>query len=343
MRLRAEQLSSHLQQPLQPIYLVYGDEQMLVEETSDLIRQQARAQGASERESWQVDGRFDWSTIAWQEQALSLFASKRLLEIRLPSGSPGKQGGEMLRDFAESPPEDTVLLLISGKIDNRSQKAKWFTAIDKVGVTIPIWPVNHTELPKWIINRMRQCHLQADFAVANMIAERVEGNLFAAAQEINKLQLLCPDGVVDMATALDSVADNARFEAFGLMDCVLLGQAQKIPRMIKRLKAEGVELLSVFSAVSWSLHRVIDIACQIEQGVGQEQAFSMQKPPVWDKQKTIIGTALQRHSVQQWRQFVVELAHIDQAAKGSLKHCPWLLLEQLCLRVAGARLHLQAG
>jgi DNA polymerase-3 subunit delta len=337
MRLRADQLTSHLQQSLKPVYLVFGDEQMLVEETSDLIRQQARAQGATERESWQVEGRFDWSQIRWQEQALSLFASKKLVEIRLPSGSPGKQGGEILREFAEAPPEDTVLLIISGKIDNRSQKAKWFTAIDNLGITIPIWPINQSELPRWISQRLQQKGLSADITVANMIAERVEGNLFAAAQEVDKLQLLCSDGMVDLATAVESVADNARFEAFGLMDAVLLGQTQKIPRMIKRLKDEGIEVLSVFSAVSWSLHRLIDIASQTAQGTGLEQAFSSQKPPVWDKQKTIMRTALQRYTPLQWQQFLPELAHIDQAAKGSLNQCPWTLLEQLCLSVAGAQ------
>jgi DNA polymerase-3 subunit delta len=310
---------------------------MLVEEASDLVRQQARAEGASERETWTVEGRFDWSEVNWQGQSLSLFASKRLIELRLPSGAPGKQGGELLRAYAEQPPEDTVLLIISGKIDNRSQKAKWFTSLDKLGVTVPVWPVDAAHLPGWIKQRMQQRGLYADQAVAAMIAERVEGNLFAAAQEIDKLQLLCLDGQVDMAIALEAVADNARFEAFGLMDAVLTGQTQKVPRMLNRLKAEGLDILSVFSAVSWSLHRVIDIASQTQAGVRLEQAFASQKPPVWDKQKAVISAALNRHAPSQWQNFLIKMAQIDQAAKGSLAVCPWLLLEQLCMQIAGAK------
>jgi DNA polymerase-3 subunit delta len=341
MRVQPEQLASQIKQQLSPVYLVHGDEPMLVEETSDLIRQQVRAKGANERQVWHVDGRFDWSQIQWQEHALSLFANQRLIELRLPTGSPGKQGGEALRGFASQPPPDTTLLIISGKIDNRSQKAKWFSELDRVGVTVAIWPVDFAHLPRWINQRMMQKQLQPQAGVAELIAERVEGNLFAAAQEINKLSLLCADGIVDQQIVLESVADNARFQAFGLMDSVLLGQVEKIPRMIERLKAEGLDVLAVFSAVSWSLHRLIDIASQIQQGVAMDRAFASQKPPVWDKQKPILRSAIQRHDYQTWQQFLIELTAIDQAAKGLSSLNPWLLLEQLCLQVAGVELNLK--
>lgn len=340
MRLNADQLSAHLKQQLLPVYLVHGDEQMLVEEASDSIRQQARTLGANERQTWHVDGRFDWSQIQWQEHALSLFASQRLIELRLPTGSPGKQGGEALRNFAANLPEDTTLLIISGKIDNRSQKAKWFTELDRVGVTIPIWPVDFAQLPRWIARRMQDKGLRPERGVAELMAERVEGNLFAAAQEIEKLTLLCPDGLVTEQIVIDSVADNARFQAFGLMDTVLAGQASKLPRMLQRLRAEGLDVLALFSAVSWSLHRLVDIASQLHQGAHIEQAFAAQKPPVWDKQKPILRNAVQRHDYQRWQQFLIDLSAIDQAAKGSSSHCPWDLLERLCLQVAGANINL---
>ncbi len=341
MRVNADQLSAHLKQSLLPVYLVYGDEQMLVEETSDLIRQQARSQGANERQVWHVDGRFDWSQIQWQEHALSLFASHRLIELRLPTGAPGKKGGEALRDFASHLPEDTTLLIISGKIDNRSQKAKWFTELDRVGITVPIWPVDFAQLPRWVNKRMQDKGLRPESGVTELIAERVEGNLFAAAQEIDKLTLLCPDGNVSQTTVLESVADNARFQAFGLMDTVLLGHQAKLPRIIQSLKAEGLDILAIFSAVSWSLHRLVDIASQMQQGVNIEQAFATQKPPVWDKQKAVLRNAIQRHDYQHWQQFLIDLSNIDQAAKGMLNHCPWALLEQLCLQVAGANINLK--
>jgi len=338
MRLNADQLTGQLQKGLLPVYLVFGDETMLVEESSDLIRQQARQQGANERQVWHVEGRFDWSQVQWQEQTMSLFDSQRLLEIRLPSGSPGKEGGEALRRFVEQPPVDTTLLIISGKIDKRSQKSKWFTELDRVGATIPIWPVELAHLPRWIGQRMQQRGLQGNQSISSLIAERVEGNLFAAAQEIEKLTLLCPDGQVSEQLVMASVADNARFQAFGLMDTVFMGQVAKIPRVISSLKAEGLDILSVFSAVSWSLHRVIDMATQLEQGVNIEQVFSGQKPPVWEKAKPIMRQALARHNAQQWQCFLPQMANIDQAAKGRLQQCPWALLEILCLNVAGVKL-----
>lgn len=337
MRLRADQLTGQFQQGLAPVYLVYGDEQLLVEEASDKIRQQARSQGAADRLVWHVEGHFDWSELQWQEQTLSLFSSQRLLEIRLPSGSPGKEGGEALRRYAANPPLDTTLLIISGKIDARSQKSKWFTELDKIGVTIPVWPVDLANLPRWISQRLQQRGLRASQQVSALIAERVEGNLFAAAQDINKLQLLCPSGDVDEQTVLASVADNARFESFGLMDTVFAGQVGKLPRMIARLRAEGLDIMSVFSAVSWSLHRAVDMAVQLDQGARIEQVFSSQKPPVWEKSRAMMRQALMRHERQQWQQFLHQLAQIDQAAKGSLQVCPWSLLETLCMQVAGAK------
>jgi DNA polymerase-3 subunit delta len=336
MRLKSEQLAGHLQQHLLPVYLVSGDEALLVEETSDLIRQQARKLGANDRQVWHVEGRFDWSQLQWQEQTMSLFASQRLIEIRLPSGSPGKEGGEALRKYAENPPADTTLLIISGKIDSRSQKSKWFTLLESIGVTVSIWPVDFAHLPRWIQQRMSQRGLTVTPDTAGLIAERVEGNLFAAAQEIDKLQLLSTDGMVNEQLVLESVADNARFEAFGLMDKVFLGQAGKVPRIIGRLRAEGVDILSLFSAVSWSIHRAINMATQLEQGQQLSQVFSSQKPPVWQQSQAMMRQALMRHDGETWRSFLHQMTRIDQTAKGNRVADPWLMLERLCLHVAGA-------
>ncbi|PCJ32329.1 MAG: DNA polymerase III subunit delta [Gammaproteobacteria bacterium] len=335
MRLKAEQLTTHGQQGLLPVYVIFGDEAMLVEEAADSIRQLVRKSGAEDRQVWHVEGRFNWSEIQWQEQTMSLFSSQRLLEIRLPSGAPGKEGGEALRKYAANPPADTTVLIISGKIDSRSQKSKWFTELDKIGGMVAIWPIDSANLPRWIRQRMQQRGLTVSQQNAALIAERVEGNLFAASQEIDKLHLLCLDGQVDEDTILSSVADNARFQAFGLMDSVLLGQVDKIPRILGRLRAEGLDILSVFSAVSWSLHRMVDMAMQLESGARIDQVFSSQKPPVWEKTRSMMQQALNRHDSSQWQQFLVKMAKIDQAAKGSLKSDPWTLLEMLCLHVAG--------
>jgi DNA polymerase-3 subunit delta len=339
VRLRPEQVTEHCQQGLLPVYLIFGDEALLVEETSDIIRQSVRQSGAEDRQVWHVEGRFNWSDIQFEEQTMSLFSSQRLLEIRLPSGAPGKEGGEALRRYAANPPADTTLIIISGKIDSRSQKSKWFSELDKVGATIPIWPIDSANLPRWIGQRMQQRGLTVASSIPALIAERVEGNLFAAAQEIDKLTLLCPDGQVDEELVVASVADNARFESFGLMDTVFSGQVSKVPRMIGRLRAEGLDILSVFSAVSWSLHRAIDMAIQLNSGMQIAQVFSAQKPPIWEKSRPMMQQALNRHNHQQWLDFLPLMADIDQSAKGSVKADPWLLLESLCLQVAGTTLN----
>lgn len=335
MRLKAEQLDSALQQGLQPVYLVHGDEALLVEETADQIRQAARRAGANDREVWHVEGRFDWSQIKWQEQSLSLFASQRLIEIRLPSGSPGKEGGEALRRFTAEPPADTTLLIISGKIDKRSQNAKWFSELDKLGVILPLWPVDASHLPRWLLQRMQQKGLKADPRIAAIIAERVEGNLFAAAQEVDKLILLQGDEPLTEELVMQSVADNARFQAFGLMDTVMIGQSSRIPRIIESLKAEGVEILAVFSAVSWTLRRLVDMSVRLEQGMPLERVLASQKPPVWDSKKAMTRTALERHNSGRWQQFLSQMAEIDQAAKGFSGADPWRLMEKLCLQASG--------
>ncbi|WP_438971073.1 DNA polymerase III subunit delta [Methylophaga sp.] len=338
MRVKAEHLEGTLQQSLQAVYLIYGDEALLVEEAAEKVRTQVRQAGANDREVWHVEGRFDWSQIKWQEQSLSLFASHRLIEIRLPSGSPGKDGGEALRRFVADPPPDTTLIIISGKIDSRSQKAKWFTELDKLGLTVPVWSIDIAQLPGWINQRMQQKGLQSNIKLAALIAERVEGNLFAAAQEIDKLQLLSTDGALTEELIVQSVADNARFEAFGLVDTVLMGQSGKIPRIIERLRAEGVDILAVFSALSWSLRRMVDMSVQLQQGAQLDRVFASQRPPVWDKNKPIMRQALGRYESHQWQQFLQQMAEIDQAAKGIVKICPWRLMEKLCLQVSGVKM-----
>ncbi len=333
MRINADQLPSQLQGDLLPVYLVYGDEGLLVEEASDLIRQAAREQGANERQVWHVEGRFKWSEVEWKEQSMSLFSSRRLLEIRLPTGKPGKEGGEALRAYASNPPPDTTLLIISGKIDSRSQKAKWFAEIDKLGANIPVWPIDAAHLPQWLMQRAKARGLTLERAIAAILAERVEGNLFAAAQEVDKLALLCTDGQVDKAAVLESVGDSARFEAFGVIDTAFAGEPEKLPRMLSKLRGEGLDILAVFSGISWSVHRAVEMAMAVAAGAQVEQVFSQHR--IWDANKQVMRQALNRHSTEQWQGFLQQLSQIDRAAKGNLKACPWELLQGMCLQIAG--------
>jgi DNA polymerase-3 subunit delta len=337
MRLRIEQLAQQLQSGLPPVTVISGDEALLVEEAADNVRQSAKHQGFLERDVWHADGRFDWQQIDKADASLSLFASKKLIEIRLPGGAPSKEGGEWLRRYSEQPPADLALLLISGKLDGKQQKAKWFQALDKAGVTVPVWPVSAEQLPRWIQQRLTSRGLQADPSVAALLAQRLEGNLFAAAQEVDKLALLSTDGRIDKQLVLESVADNARFEAFGLMDVIQQGQVAKIPRVLAALKAEGVDLMGVFSAISWSVQRFADMAQQLASGQSSQQVFSQMRPPVWDTMRAQTLQTIKRHPPRQWLAFVSQLATIDKAAKGHHDTDDgWRLLERLCLHMASA-------
>lgn len=333
MRLRAEQLPQQTNLPL--VSVVFGDEALLCEEAADVIRQLARQQGFAERDVWHADGRFDWSQIHLADTSMSLFADKKLIEIRLPNGAPGKDGGEWLRQFAEQPPADMALLLISGKLDGKQQKSKWFQALDKAGINVPVWPVAVEQLPRWIQQRLQSRGLQASPAVAALLAQRLEGNLFAAAQEIDKLVLLSSDGRVDEQLVSDAVADSARFQAFGLIDVIQQGQTAKIPRILASLRAEGIEVMAVFSAVSWSVQRLADMAQQLASGQTAQQVFSQQRPPVWENARTQTLQTIKRHAPGRWLQFVSQLAAIDQAAKGRAgADNAWRLLEKLAMQIA---------
>lgn len=341
MRVRAEQLNSHLQQHFPAICVISGDEALLVEEAADLVRHHAKARGISERQVWHADARFDWSRLRFADDSLSLFASQKLVEIRLPSAAPGKEGGEFLRQFAKQPATDTFLLLITGKLTAQQQKAKWFTDLEQAGISVPVWPVNTEMMPRWLSQRMQQKGLKASASVVSLLAERTEGNLFAAAQEIDKLVLLSENGEVDESLLLQSIADSARFEAFSLMDAVYAGEVDKIPRMLSSLQAEGHEVLAVFSAVSWSLQRMIDMAAQLDNGAPIGQVFASQKPPIWDKAKPLIQQGLSRHPAARWQTFLAQLAAIDRAAKGGGEDNAWRMLVTLCLQVAGVPMRLQ--
>ncbi|MDT8310476.1 MAG: DNA polymerase III subunit delta [Methylophaga sp.] len=338
MRLRPEQLAHQLQSELSSVFVISGDEALLVEEAADQVRSAARQQGFSERDVWHADGRFDWQQIDKADATLSLFASKKLIEIRLPGAAPGKEGGEWFRQFAEQASPDSMLLLISGKLDGKQQKAKWYQALDKAGITVPVWPVDIEHLPRWIQQRLQSRNLQAGPAVATLLAQRLEGNLFAAAQEIDKLALLSADGVIDEQLVLGSVADSSRFEAFGLMDVVQQGLTGKIPRVLAGLRAEGIEVMAIFSAVSWSVQRLADMAQQLASGQSSQQVFSQMRPPVWDNMRPQTLQTIKRHPPRRWLMFVSQLAEIDKAAKGHKESDDaWRLLERLCLQMAAVK------
>jgi len=342
MKLPPAQLGKHLQGSLAPVYVVSGDEHLLCQEACDAIRAACRQQAFSERQVLSVESGFDWGQLLEAGANLSLFAERRLLELRIPSGKPGDKGAAALLHYLARPAEDTVLLISLPKLDGSTQKTKWAKAlIDGKDVQfLQVWPVDAAQLPQWIRQRLSQAGLAADQEAVELIAARVEGNLLAAAQEIEKLKLLVEDGRVTADTVQAAVADSARYDVFGLIDAALQGHPEHSLRMLEGLRGEGIEAPVILWALARELRLLANIAQQYAQGVPLERAFSQARPPVWDKRRPLVSKALQRHDVAGWQRLLMAAQLIDEQIKGQAEGDPWIGLSNLCLQLSGRRIGL---
>ena len=342
MKLSPAQLNKHLQGSLAPVYVVSGDEPLLCQEACDAIRAAIRQQGFGERQVFNAEANFDWGNLLLAGASLSLFADKRLLELRLPSGKPGDKGASALLEYLGRPPQDTVLLISLPKLDASAQKTKWAKALidGPHSQFVQIWPIDAHALPQWIRQRMAQAGLSASQEAVEMIAVRVEGNLLAAAQEIEKLKLLAADGQVDASTVQAAVADSARFDVFGLIEAALNGEAAHALRILEGLRGEGLEPPVILWALARELRLLATIAQQHGQGMPLDKAFSAARPPVWEKRRPLVSKALQRHSGARWAQLLLDAQRIDAQIKGQAAGDPWSGLSLLTLAICGQRLGL---
>jgi DNA polymerase-3 subunit delta len=339
MKIFPDKLEAALKKALLPIYFFSGDEPLQMGEAADAVRRHAREQGYTEREVIHADKNFDWNELLMASNSMSLFAEKRVIDLRLPSGKPGKDGGAALLEYASRPPEDTVLLISSGKVDKRSQSAKWYMALDKVGATLQVWPVEAPDMPRWLDQRLRSRGLQPEQEAARIIAERVEGNLLAAAQEVDKLVLLIGSGPLSAEQAEAAVADSARFDVFGLVDAALEGDAPRSTRMLDGLRGEGVEPILVLWALTRELRSLADMAAKIEGGKGLDGVLGQ----VWGKRKGPVKAGLQRHNKARWQQMLRRAARLDRVIKGAAPGNAWDELLQLTLLMAGVQLFRATG
>lgn len=331
-QLRADQLARHLQQSLAPVYFIHGDEILLANECADAIRAAARAQGYSERQVFSVEAGFDWNSLLAASDSLSLFAERRILELRLPSGKPGKDGTQILRDYAERPPADTLLLIVSGKLESAARRSQWALALDQAGVSVAIWPVEVAQLPGWIDQRMRAHGMRASRDALQLIAERVEGNLLAAAQEIEKLYLLHGAGDLDVDAIAELVADNARHDVFGLVDAALAGDAAHVQRILTGLRAEGVDPVLVLWALAREIRALTAMARELQDS-GLPQVLAAHR--IWDKRKPLVSAVLKRIRGRHWWQLLQRCARLDRVIKGRAAGSTWDELLQLSLSLAG--------
>jgi DNA polymerase-3 subunit delta len=335
VKISGDNLNTALAKGVGHIYLVSGDEPLLVNEAADAIRAKARAQGFTERELHVVERGFDWQALLSGSRALSLFAERKILEIRL-SGAPGEQGADVLVSLAADPSPDTLVLVITGKLDGRTLNSRWVNAIDKHGVVVQVWPVELARLPAWIRERLARHGLKADPAAAALLAERVEGNLLAAHQEVEKLALLMPQGTITAEAVVDAVADSARFDVLQLGEAAMRGQIARALRILDGLHGEGVEPTLVLWALNKDLQWIARAQALMRNGRSADMA--MNALYVWRPRQAAMKLALNRLTATDVRGLVMDAANVDRAIKGALRSDPWIELEALVARFAGARL-----
>jgi DNA polymerase-3 subunit delta len=336
VKLSGDSLAASLSRQLAPIYLISGDEPLLVNEAADAVRARARSQGFTERELHVVERGFDWPGLISGSRAMSLFAERKIIEIRMTNPTPGEQGADAIIELASDPSADNLVLIITGKMDARVQSSRWVNAIDKHGVVVQIWPVDLARLPAWIRERLARQNLKADAAAAALLAERVEGNLLAAHQEVEKLALLLPPGPVTADTIIDAVADSARFDVLQLGDAAMRGNLARAIRVLEGLRGEDVEPPIVLWALNKDLQWIA--RCQHLMRRGQSADSAMNALYVWRNRQPAMKQALARLKPKTVRELLLSAERADRMIKGVVRSDPWLEFERLLAGLAGVSL-----
>ncbi len=334
-KLGAEQLGKALKTQLAPAYLVSGDEPLLVQEACDKIRAAAREKDFSEKELYHTDTNFNWSELLYSANSLSLFSEKKIIEIRLHNGKPGDAGSKAIVEYCQSPPDDVLLLIVAPKLDKRVHSSAWVKALDSIGHTVTLWPVTPAQLPQWINQRLKAAGLHADPQAVDMLAAKVEGNLLAAAQEIEKLKLLANDNLVDIHLMTSVVVDSARYDVFGLVDKALCGDSRSAVKTLNGLRGEGTEPM----AILWALTREIRSLYNIKHALQQGQPFDLaaRQNGVWDKRKAPIQQATNRFKLSHLSLLVRQAGYADRTVKGLAVGDIWAILLDLVLGLSGTQ------
>jgi len=316
VRLRPEQLEGHLRRGLAPVYVVGGEEPLQVEECLRALRAAAREAGFTERVVLDAEPGFAWGALAAEAASLSLFAERRLLELRIPGARPDEPGARALIAYCQAPPAERVLLVRLGKHDGRQLRSRWYRALEEAGAAVQAWPLAAGRLAAWVRERARGAGLALAEDAAELLAERSEGNLLALAQEIEKLVLLHPGAPVGVEEVLAAAADNARFGPFDLLDAVLAGDAPRALRIVTTLREEGLDPPQVLGALAWGLRAVAALASAAPRGRGLERVLAEPRYGVWRRRKALLARALQRAPATLWQAVVADLAGVERLAKG---------------------------
>jgi DNA polymerase-3 subunit delta len=341
MQLRPEQLALALQRGMRPLYTIHGDEPLLAQEAGDRIRDAARAAGYSERKVFSVSGpHFDWSALLGAAQAMSLFAERQLIELRIPGGKPGKEGSEALQRYCETLSDDVVTIIHLPRLDRQQLGSAWFAALDGAGVTLRVEPVERRALPQWIAQRLAAQGQRVEEGDAGartlaFFADRVEGNLLAAHQELQKIALLYPAGVLTFEQIEAAVLNVARYDVFKFGEAVLAGQTARVLRMLDGLRAEGEAPV----LVHWTLAEDIRALKRVKDAVaqGRPMPIALREARVWGAKERLyerLVPLLSDHTLAHW----LEAASVCDGVIKGLKHPHWPLdawdgLKRLALMV----------
>ena len=333
MRANGRQLGGLLARELLPAYLVAGDEPLLVSEAAAQIRARARRDGFEQRDYYAVERGFDWQELTAGADNLSLFATRRIVELNLPKPQPGAAGGRALRDLMQSPDPDRLLLVVTRKLDSSASRSAWVKAIDKGGAVIQVWPVDRPHLPAWLRQRAQTLGLGLSPATAEWMADRVEGNLLAADQEVRKLVLLLGECAADDAAVRDAVASNPRFDVFRLADALLAGQAGRTLRILDGLRTEG----AAPSLVLWAISRDLGLLAKLKFAArnGAIPAPVLKRHGVWPRRQPLVKSALERLETTHLTEHIVLAAETDRVIKGVQAGNAWQQLTSLAMAILG--------
>ncbi len=335
MRLTQAQLAPHLKQGLQSIYVLIGDEPLAQRESLDTIRSEAISQGYDERTSLIVERNFNWQQVQNFGQSISLFSSRRLLELNIPNGKPGLEGGKALQALTDKALPDTTIIIILPTLERDAKNSAWFAALESHAQVISLNEVDAASLPKWIAGRLAQHGQYTSQQTLEFLAHQVEGNLLAANQEVEKLSLLYPQGELSEETVREAVLNVSRYDAFQLGEAVLAGDAERATRILQGLQDEGETAVAVMNPLIWVLRPLVRIK-QAEMH-GANLASAMTSARIYGDKQTLVKRAISRFSLRQLEAALQKLADIDKMAKGVMLGDAWLEISRLCFGLAKVR------
>jgi len=332
-QLRAEELPRALARGLAALYVIHGDEPLQSLESADAIRSAAKGQGFAEREVLQAERGFDWNQLLVSGASLSLFSSKKLIELRIPTGKPGPDGAQAISAYCAAINPDVLTIVSVPRLDRRTQDSAWFSALTRSGALVTVSPVERAQLPQWIAGRLARQKQSANAETLQFIADSVEGNLLAAHQEIQKLGLLFAEGELGFDDVRGAVLDVARYDAFKLNEAMLAGDRVRLARMLEGLKSEG----EAPPKIVWVLSEEIRAVAAVQAGIaaGSDTRSLFQQHRIWgEARQRLVADAARRLKFRAVAQALRHAARIDRMVKGLAKGDAWDELLQLCLRFA---------